>query len=94
LTMAIAKEESVEEVSQDLRDFEFNGQHLSSDLIAKLADGGVHTLDDLADLAIDELTAITAQDEEEAKALIIKAREHWFTAEDASAAPSATATEQ
>jgi transcription termination/antitermination protein NusA len=90
LTMAIAKEESVEEVSQDLRDFEFNGKHLSSDLIAKLADGGVNTLDDLADLAIDELVEITGQSEAEAKALIIKAREHWFTAEDASAAPTDT----
>jgi N utilization substance protein A len=94
LTMAIAKEESVEEVSQDLRDFEFNGKHLSSDLIAKLSDGGVHTLDDLADLAIDELTAITGQGEDEAKALIIKAREHWFTAEDATAVPSSAAANE
>ena len=46
--------------------------------IAKLADAGVHTRDDLADLAIDELVEITAQTEEEAKALILKAREHWF----------------
>jgi transcription termination/antitermination protein NusA len=83
LTMAIAKEESVEAVSQDLRDFEFNGKHLSADLISKLADGGVNTLDDLADLAIDELTDITGQSEDEAKALIMKAREHWFVGEDA-----------
>ena len=89
LTMAIAKEESVEEVSQDLRDFEFNDQHLPSDLIAKLSDAGVHTLDDLADLAIDELTEITGQSNDEAKALIMKAREHWFTADaDAQAAPA------
>ena len=85
LTMAIAKEESVEEVSQDLRDFEFNGEHLSADVIAKLAEGGVHTLDDLADLAIDELTEITGQDEQQAKALIIKAREHWFVGDNAPA---------
>jgi N utilization substance protein A len=89
LTMAIAKEESVEEVSHDLRDFEFNGKHLSSDLIAKLAQGGVNTLDDLADLAIDELTEMTGQSDDEAKALIIKAREHWFTAEDADASQAA-----
>jgi len=38
----------------------------------------VHTRDDLADLAIDELVEITGQPEDEAKALIIKAREHWF----------------
>jgi N utilization substance protein A len=51
----------------------------------------VNTLDDLADLAIDELTDMTGQDEAEAKALIIKAREHWFTADDASATPAADA---
>jgi N utilization substance protein A len=74
LTMEIAREESVDEVSQDLRDLE----GLTPALIAKLADAGVHTRDDLADLAIDELVEITAQSEEEAKALILKAREHWF----------------
>jgi len=74
LTMEIAREESVEEVSQDLRDLE----GLNVDLIAKLAEAGVHTRDELADLAVDELTDITGQTEEEAKALIIKAREHWF----------------
>jgi transcription termination/antitermination protein NusA len=89
LTMAIAKEESVEAVSQDLRDFEFNGKPLSTDLIAKLADGGVNTLDDLADLAIDELTEITGQKEDEAKALIMKAREHWFVGEESAAAEKA-----
>ena len=36
--------------------------------------------DDLADLAIDELTDLTGQSAEEAKALIMKAREHWFVA--------------
>jgi N utilization substance protein A len=60
LTMEIAKEEKVEEVSQDLRDLE----GLTPELIAKLADGGVHTRDDLADLAVDELTEMTGIDEE------------------------------
>jgi N utilization substance protein A len=76
LTMEIAHEENVEEVSQDLRDLE----GLSPDLIGKLADGGVHTRDDLADLAVDELVELTQVDEATAKALIMKAREHWFTA--------------
>ncbi|MBL8340049.1 MAG: transcription termination/antitermination protein NusA [Rubrivivax sp.] len=80
LTMEIEKEEKVEEVSQDLRDLEVEGQALSSDLIAKLASGGIHTRDDLADLAVDELTEMTGVEEERAKALIMKAREHWFTA--------------
>jgi N utilization substance protein A len=78
LTLEIAREESVEEVSQDLRDLE----GLNVELIAKLAEGGVHTRDDLADLAVDELTAITGQSEEEAKAMILKAREHWFTGQE------------
>jgi N utilization substance protein A len=74
--MEIAHEESVEQVSQDLRDLE----GLTPDLIGKLADGGVHTRDDLADLAVDELVEMTAVDDEVAKTLIMKAREHWFTA--------------
>ena len=76
LTMEIAKEETVEEVSQDLRDLD----GMSPDLIASLAVGGVHTRDDLADLAVDELTEMTGIGEDQAKALIMKAREHWFTA--------------
>ena len=78
LTMEIAREESVEEVSQDLRDLE----GLTPELIAKLAEGGVHTRDDLADLAIDELTDLTGQSAEEANALIMKAREHWFAGQE------------
>jgi N utilization substance protein A len=78
LTMEIAREESVEEVSQDLRDLE----GLNAELIAKLAVKGVHTRDDLADLAVDELTEVTGQSEDEAKALIMKAREHWFAGQE------------
>ena len=76
LTMEIAKEERVDEVSQDLRDLE----GLNAELIAKLAEGGIHTRDDLADLAVDELTEMTGVEEAAAKALIMKAREHWFVA--------------
>jgi N utilization substance protein A len=79
LTMDIAREESVESVSQDLRDLE----GLTPELIARLAGAGVQTRDDLADLAVDELTEITAQPEDEARALILKAREHWFAADQA-----------
>ncbi|PWW48909.1 transcription termination factor NusA [Melaminivora alkalimesophila] len=74
LTMEIAREASVSSVSQDLRELE----GVDTELLAKLAAGGVNTRDDLADLAIDELTELTGQTEEEAKALIMKAREHWF----------------
>ncbi|WP_374591822.1 transcription termination factor NusA [Aquabacterium sp.] len=76
LTMEIAKEEEVESVSQNLRGLE----GLTAELIASLADSGIHTRDDLADLAVDELTEITGVDEAQARALIMKAREHWFTA--------------
>ncbi len=79
LTMEIAKEERIEEVSQDLRDLELHGRGLAADLIAKLAEGGVNSRDGLADLAVDELTEMTNMDEADAKALIMKAREHWFT---------------
>lgn len=83
LTIEIAKEESVEEVSQDLRDLE----GINTNLIAKLADAGVHTLDDLADLATDELVEITGQSQEEATTLIMKAREHWFADDQSDAQP-------
>jgi N utilization substance protein A len=76
LTMEIVREESVEAVSQDLRDL--NG--LTSAMIPLLADADVHTRDELADLSVDELVEITAMDAESAKTLIMKAREHWFTA--------------
>jgi N utilization substance protein A len=76
LTMELAKEERIEEVSQDLRSLE----GLSPELIATLAENQVHTRDDLAGLAVDELVEITGMDEEIAKTLIMKAREHWFNA--------------
>ncbi|MFZ1499432.1 MAG: transcription termination factor NusA [Giesbergeria sp.] len=78
LTMEIAREDSVESVSQDLRDLE----GVTPELMAKLAEGGIHTRDDLADLAIDELTELTGQSEDDAKALIMKAREHWFAGQE------------
>jgi len=76
LTMEIAKEENVDEVSQDLRDLE----GVSAELVARLAGQGIHTRDDLADLAVDELTEMTDLDDDAARALIMKAREHWFAA--------------
>jgi len=81
LTMEIAREESVEEVSQDLRDLD----GITPELIAKLADGGVHTRDDLADLATDELCEMTGQTPEDATALIMKARAHWFSGDETTA---------
>ena len=78
LTMEIAKEEGVETVSQNLRDLE----GLDSELIPKLAEAGIHTRDDLADLAVDELTEITGHSAADATTLILKAREHWFAGQE------------
>ena len=55
---------------------------------------GVKSLDDLGDLASDELREIvgeSAMDAETANAIIMKAREHWFPAEEATAAEPAKA---
>jgi N utilization substance protein A len=79
LTMEIASEEDIGDVALELRDL----SGLTSELIAKLAENGVHTLDDLADLAVDELTELTGHSDDEAKALIMKAREHWFVNDSA-----------
>ena len=89
LTMEIVKEEDAGGVSQNLRDVE----GLSPELIDKLTEAGVSTRDDLADLAVDELTDITGQSADEAKALIMTARAHWFTDDAGDAAAPAAAQE-
>jgi N utilization substance protein A len=65
---------------------------LSPAMLVALGERGVKTLDDLADLASDELTEIVgadAMDEEVANEVIMAARAHWFddegVAEDAGA---------
>src|SRR3954462_4771447 len=55
LTMELAKEEGVGDVSQDLRDL----AGLTPELIEKLNEGNVNTRDELADLAVDELVELT-----------------------------------
>ncbi|MGC9560552.1 MAG: transcription termination factor NusA [Brachymonas sp.] len=79
LTMEIAREESVDDAASDLRDLE----GMTQELLSKLVKHGVHTRDDLADLATDELVEITGQTDDEATALIMKAREHWFNQDQA-----------
>jgi N utilization substance protein A len=79
LNQEIASEESVARVAYELQDIE----GVNSDLLQLLADKGLCTIDDLADLAVDELIEITGQSEDDAKKLILKAREHWFTDETA-----------
>ena len=79
LVAAIANEEKVEGVDQNLLKLE----GMDTQLAAKLAEGGVTTRDELADLAVDELSEMTGVDEERAKSLIMAARAHWFAAENA-----------
>ncbi len=74
LTEAIATEEKLEGVADDL----INLEGMTKEIAAKLAEGGVKTRDDLAELAVDELTELTGIDETQAKEIILKARAHWF----------------
>jgi N utilization substance protein A len=74
LTEAIAKEEKVEEAAEDLLTLEGMDDATAHQLAAK----GISTMDDLAELAIDELVELTNMDEERAKALIMTARAPWF----------------
>ncbi|TXI27683.1 MAG: transcription termination/antitermination protein NusA [Nitrosomonas oligotropha] len=75
LTDAIANEEKVEHVAEDLLAIE----GMDINLVRELAAKGINTQADLADLAADDLVEITGIDIERANQLIIKAREPWFT---------------
>ncbi|MFV0431583.1 MAG: transcription termination factor NusA [Alphaproteobacteria bacterium] len=58
-----------------------NLEGLNARLLKLLVENDIKTLDDFADLATDELLEIIPQgtlSEDEASALIMKAREHWF----------------
>ena len=65
---------------QKLAEFIHPGPDSIAELIGILAEGGIQTRDDLADLAVDELTELTGLEDAQARELIMKAREHWFTA--------------
>ena len=74
LTEAIVTEEQIGDVAEDL----LNLEGIDKPLVGKLASNGIKTLDDLADLAVDELTEMTGIDADRAKQLITTARAHWF----------------
>ena len=66
-------------------------------MLVALGEKGVKTLDDLADLASDELIEIIgaeAMDEETANAVIMAARAHWFDDEDGEAAATDDSDEE
>lgn len=74
LTAAIVAEEKLEEVDEAL----LNLEGMDNELAGKLFAQNIKARDDLAELAVDELIEITGMEEEKAKALILKARAHWF----------------
>ena len=68
-------------VQDDLKTFE----GLDQDMLVKLAENDIKTLDDLADLAGDELLEILGAETmplSEANRIIMAAREHWFEDEE------------
>lgn len=76
LTQMIANEEKLENKKPDA---DLLGLALMNDRLAySLAEKGIRTRDDLAELASDELMEISDLNEEQAAALIMQAREHWF----------------
>ncbi|MDR2098511.1 MAG: transcription termination factor NusA [Rickettsiales bacterium] len=67
-------------ISDELRMFE----GMAQETILKLGEAGVKTLDNLADLASDELREIAGEETmpaDEAEKIVMKAREHWFAEE-------------
>ena len=75
LTEAIASEENVENLAEDLRSLE----GMDSKTARELAEKGIKTRDDLADLAVNDLMEMIEIDTERAKNLIMTARAPWFT---------------
>src|SRR5574340_734770 len=74
LTAAIVGEEQVEASAGDLLSLE----GMDAETARTLASKGVHTTEDLAELAVDELTEMATMDAERAKQLIMAARAPWF----------------
>jgi N utilization substance protein A len=73
LLQAITDEEKATSAEEALKSLEGMDHHVLHRLVAK----GIVRLNDLADLATDELIDIADIDEQKANELIIKAREYW-----------------
>ncbi len=74
LADAITREENLRKADPGL--LALDG--MTNDLASKLVSRGVRTLDDLGDLAAEELVEMTGLEEAEANKLIMAARAHWF----------------
>ena len=79
VTDAIKSEETIETAADDLLAME----GMDDDTAHLLATKGVRTMEDLADLAIDELTEMTGMEADRAKQLIMTARAPWFVEQPA-----------
>jgi N utilization substance protein A len=79
LTQAIMNEEKLgdAEPAEDL----LNMEGMDTALAYELAGRGVITMEDLAEMSVDEMMEIEGMDEERAGALIMAARAPWFAAE-------------
>ena len=80
LTQLIAKEEDLDQNApeEDLMDLE----GMTEQLAFRLAEKGVRSQEDLAELAVDELIEINKMSEEAAAELIMAARAPWFAEEE------------
>ena len=77
LTQAIAKEETLKEPEESL--MKMDG--MTKELAYALAERDVTSMDDLAELSVDELMEIEGMDEDRAAQLIMTARAPWFEAD-------------
>jgi len=80
LTQMIAKEEVLDENRPEVDLIELEG--MTERLAFRLAEKGIRTQEDLAELAVDELLEIDDMSAEAAAALIMAARAPWFADED------------
>ena len=74
LTEAIASEEKVENADEQLLNMEGMDNQTARLLVSK----GVTTMEELADLAVDDLTELTGMEVDRASQLIMTARRPWF----------------
>lgn len=77
LADALAREENLRKAEKDF--LELDG--MDNDLANQLVAHDVKTLDDLAELATDDLVEMTGIEADRASKLIMAARAHWFPAE-------------
>lgn len=87
----LAKQQKKLGLSEDLVNFD----KLDAQTIVTLGEKGIKSLDDLADLAGDELVELLGAEsltEDKANEIIMAAREHWFEGEETQEAETAEET--